>query len=94
MGPQKAVTVPASREPHCAGVLLAQQQEVEGFDDGDGECQPHSDRREEQGELSPRDVAQRPHRPDDEALQGLLATQVLENLHHGTDSRGEHHAQD
>ena len=81
-------------EPHRAGIVFAQQQQVERLDGGDAEHEPRGDDGEHQGEVAARDVAQRPHRPDDERLERRLARQVLEYLDYGADARAEHHAQD
>ena len=81
-------------ESHRAGIVLAQQQQVERLDGGDAEHEPRGDDGEHQGEVAARDVAQRPHRPDDERFERRLARQVLEYLDYGTDARAEHHAQD
>ena len=81
-------------ESHRAGVVLAQQQQVERLDDGDGERQSRGDDGKQQRELAARDVAQRPHGPDDERFERRLARQVLEDFDHRTDARTEHHAED
>ncbi len=47
-------------ESHRAGVVLAQQQEVQGFDDGDRR-KSRPDGRKHQQQAVARDVAQRPH---------------------------------
>ena len=81
-------------ESHRAGIVLAQQQQVERLDDGDGERQSRGDDGKQQRELAARDVAQRPHGPDDERFERRLARQVLEDFDHRTDARTEHHAED
>ena len=107
IGPQKAVTVPASRvverkinshgrdvESHRAGVVFAQQEQVQRFDDRDGQHESENDGRKQQTELSERNVAERSHRPDDERFEGGFVAQVLQDLHDGSDTRRKHHAQD
>ena len=39
------------------------------------------------GELRQGHVAERPHRPDDESLQGFLMAEILQNLHDSTYTR-------
>ena len=81
-------------ESHRAGVVLAQQQEVQGFDDGDREEETRPDGRKHQQQAVARDVAQRPHGPDDERFQGSLVREILQDLDHRADPRTEHHAED
>ena len=81
-------------ETHRAGVVFAQQQQVERLDDGDGERETRGDDREHQGEVAARDVAQRAHGPDDERFERRFARKVLEDFDHGADARTEHHAED
>ena len=81
-------------EPHRAGVVLAQQKQVERLDDGDGQDQSRRDDREQQGQPAARNVAQRSHGPNDERFEGRLARQVLQDLDHRADARAEHHAED
>ena len=81
-------------ESHRSGVVLAQQQQVERLDDGDGEGQSRGDDGKQQRELAARDVAQRSHGPDDERFESRLARQVLEDFDHRADARTEHHAED
>ncbi len=81
-------------EPHRAGVVLAQQQQVQRLDDRHGDHQPRGDGREHECQLGGGDVAERAHRPDDERLECRLAREVLQHLDHRTDARTEHHAED
>ena len=81
-------------QSHRPGVIFAQQQQVERFDDGDGEYEARRDDGKQQGELAARDVAQRSHRPDDERLEGGFVGEVLQDLDDRGDARTEHHAED
>lgn len=84
----------ADVESHRAGVVFAQQEQVQRFDDRDGQHESENDGRKQQTELSERNVAERSHRPDDERFEGGFVAQVLQDLHDGSDTRRKHHAQD
>ena len=81
-------------EPHRAGVVLAQQEQVERFDDGHGQDESRRDDGEQQRQLAARDVAERSHGPDDKRFEGRFARQVLQDFDHRADARTEHHAED